>query len=256
MTQSLFVDTVRLESAGATLQGRTLPQPPAPIATAGTDAVSLAINETMPVVESPVLAGLPAAQTALAQTAANLTAAAGRYADTDNALGGPLAQHEFVAADGMAASRAGAGSTARQASTAPEDLADAAVAAQPVGAAVPSEGDVLQDLPSTAAQMGPQVSQVMGTAGSFAQGIFQNAKGAAQNQPLTGRTVEAAEKKDAGEEQHPEESVEEAAPGIETGQSAPGQVGVDGGQPFANTAAVPASPPADRATSSVRESGL
>lgn len=231
MTQPLIVDTLRLKSAGATLQGLAVPDPPAPIAVAGTDPASVAINETLPVIESPVIEGLPVVQTALAKTASNLLAAAYRYADTDQQLGKPLAQQEFVTSRGVAQSSRDAGQADQQASMAQEGLGETPAADPPPQPDVPS--DLVPKVPGNAAEMGQQFSQIMGTTQSFVQSISQTAQGASQNQPLADQVLEDGERSDTDEEEQPvEDVVDGAAPGDEAGQKVPTGVGVDapGGQ--------------------------
>ncbi|WP_142274666.1 hypothetical protein [Mycobacterium scrofulaceum] len=87
MTEPLAVDAARLKAAGATLQALALPAPPPPMRAPGADAVSSAINATMPVIESPVVTGLPAVEKALTRTGSSIVAAAAMYAEADQALG-------------------------------------------------------------------------------------------------------------------------------------------------------------------------
>lgn len=231
MAQPLIVDTLRLKSAGAALQGLAVPDPPAPIAVAGTDPASVAINETLPVIESPVIEGLPVVQAALAKTASNLLAAAYRYADTDQQLSRPLAQQEFVTSRGVAQGSSAASQADQPVSMTQSEPEETPAADQPPHPAVPS--DALQEASGNAAEMGQQFNQIMGTAGTFTQSIFQSAQGASQSQPLADQALEDGEKTDTDEEEQPvEEVVDGAAPGDEAGQKVPTGVGVDapGGQ--------------------------
>lgn len=107
MTEPLAVDAARLQAAGAALQALTLPAPPPPMRAPGADAVSSAIDETMPVIESPVVTGLPVVQMAVTRTGSSIVAAAAMYAEADQALG------EHVGGAPMsAAAQQPAGSTA------------------------------------------------------------------------------------------------------------------------------------------------
>ncbi len=92
MAKELIVDTSRLEVAAGVLRSLALPSAPSPVTVAGGDAVSAAINAAMPVVESPVIRGLPAVQATLAATAENMAAAAKMYVETDRAHGEALGQ--------------------------------------------------------------------------------------------------------------------------------------------------------------------
>ncbi|MEZ0352424.1 hypothetical protein [Mycobacterium sp. pR1184] len=98
MPEHLIVDPFHLELAGATLRSQTLPEPPPPLAATGSDAVSEAINVTMPMIEAPVTEGLPAAQAAITATGSKIAAAARRYAETDQKLGDQLNRSQFTGA--------------------------------------------------------------------------------------------------------------------------------------------------------------
>jgi hypothetical protein len=98
MTDSLVVDPARLKAAGVTLRDQVLPAPPPPISATGSDSVSTAINETLPIIESPVVDGLPDAQTALTNTGSKILTAADMYAETDQLLGEHVGTVQFLAA--------------------------------------------------------------------------------------------------------------------------------------------------------------
>jgi hypothetical protein len=98
MTESLVVDPARLKAAGVTLRDQVLPTAPPPISAAGADPVSAAINVTMPVIESPVVSGLPDVQAALTNTGSKIIAAAEKYAETDQLLGAHVGTVQFLAA--------------------------------------------------------------------------------------------------------------------------------------------------------------
>lgn len=97
MTEPLVVDPSRLKAAGTTLQDLAVPAPPAPTSLPGADPVSAAINETLPVVESPVIKGLPAIEAAVTRTGSSIVSAARIYAETDQALGAHVGKTEFLA---------------------------------------------------------------------------------------------------------------------------------------------------------------
>jgi hypothetical protein len=98
MTDSLVVDPARLKAAGIALRDQVLPASPPPISATGSDSVSAAINETLPIIESPVVDGLPDVQTALTNTASKIVTAADMYAETDQLLGEHVGTVEFLAA--------------------------------------------------------------------------------------------------------------------------------------------------------------
>lgn len=86
MVEPLIVDASLLQDAGHKLGGLVFPAAPAPVAAAGSDLASAAINETLPVIESPVVDGLPAVKAALTRTGSSIATAADLYAETDHAL--------------------------------------------------------------------------------------------------------------------------------------------------------------------------
>jgi hypothetical protein len=98
MTESLVVDPARLKAAGVTLRDQVLPASPPPISATGSDSVSTAINETLPIIESPMVDGLPDAQTALTNTGTKIVTAADMYAETDQLLGEHVGTVQFLAA--------------------------------------------------------------------------------------------------------------------------------------------------------------
>jgi hypothetical protein len=98
MTESLVVDPARLKAAGIAVRDQQLPQAPGPMPPAGTDSVSAAIDVTLPIIESPVIAGLPEAQAALKNTGSKIVTAADMYAQTDRRLGETVSKAQFLAA--------------------------------------------------------------------------------------------------------------------------------------------------------------
>jgi hypothetical protein len=98
MTESLVVDPARLKAGGITVRDQVLPAPPPPISATGADSVSAAINETLPIIESPVVSGLPDVQAALTNTGSKIVTAADRYAETDQLLGEHVGKVQFLAA--------------------------------------------------------------------------------------------------------------------------------------------------------------
>ncbi len=108
MTDQLAVDTARLKAAGIALESLVFPAPPPPVAVAGADVISAAVNATLPEIEAPVINGLPAVKAALTRTGTNIAAAAGIYVQADQALGARLSQQQFRGADDVPAARAAA----------------------------------------------------------------------------------------------------------------------------------------------------
>lgn len=108
MAEPLTVDSARLKVAGTKLAGVSLPVSPPSVAIAeGTDSVSKAVNELMPLMEAPVTESLPTMNAALSQTGTSIAIAADRYAQTDQLLGENFAQ-DTVAFDDVVSGSAAA----------------------------------------------------------------------------------------------------------------------------------------------------
>ncbi len=99
MVEPLNVDPARLLDAGNQLRGLIFPQPPASMAATGSDAVSAAINATMPNIESLVSDGLPGVKAALTRTSTSMAEAADTYIKADQSLGDALRQFNFDGSD-------------------------------------------------------------------------------------------------------------------------------------------------------------
>jgi hypothetical protein len=170
MTKPLTVDTSRLQAAGETLHSTVFPPFPAPVAAAGTDAISAAINETMPIIEAPVADGLPAAKAALDQTATKMASAAAIYSTADQTLGQQLAVQQFADAQPRARATASPADTIALTMSAAADDAAAALTetdiASQVGQFVAGAGMAT----STAQNIAQGVQGVQGVVGSFSAG--------------------------------------------------------------------------------------
>jgi hypothetical protein len=220
MTEPLAVDPPRLKAAGNTLRGLVFPTPPAPIVASGTDAVSAAINATLPAIESPVIEGLPAVKAAVTRNGSNIVTAANMYAETDQRLGDHVGSVQFRAAgDGPAS-----GASANQLMGAAEDKpGDGEAPASPQPTPQPAQ-PVFDQIPT-------QLGQVAALAGSMApvtqnlQTVMSTVQGAAGNVGSAGSpsTQLAGEttKSDAEEEQRPESLPDGAAPGEQATGSVP-----------------------------------
>ena len=214
MTESLTVDPVRLAAAGAALRELSFPDAPSPIDATGTDSISMAIGETMPIIESPVMEGLPAVKDAVMRSGSNIVAAARAYTDADRRLGTFVGagQHVGDAVAGPRDSLAGAANTP-----------GAGLAVGPASAAQPGQ---------TAAQTG----QVAVVAASAAQGLQQGVQvvmqgvqqvagsasrggGTPAHLAAQGRSVDEAPATDRGGPL--ETSADGAAPGDQTQEGVP-----------------------------------
>lgn len=230
MTESLVVDPSRLKSAGTTLKALEFPAPPAPRFAPGTDVVSAAINETLPVIESPVIEGLPAVKTMVTRTGSSIVAAAGIYAEADQALSEHVDDVRFLTAARKVAGPAASGRvssvTSNDANDAPSSPAPEpkpATTIPPVNATPNPLGQVgeLSQAVSPVAQnlqtIMPSVQQAAGSMGSMGAPVqLADDTKAAQQSP-----AEEAVKAEETEPQ-PEALAEGAAPGDQVlGSSVP-----------------------------------
>ncbi|OMC55801.1 hypothetical protein A5747_00280 [Mycobacterium sp. IS-836] len=180
--------------------------------------MSAAINETLPIIESPVTDGLPAVQAALKKTGSSIAAAAAIYADTDSRLGDNLTQVQFLAAG-------------EKPESAPPD--------KPEDGKKPSP-------PKPAPQPGtsmPQPGQLAGAAGSLGS-VMQGMQGAmgsmAGGGPKPAQLADSNKKDPSSadeEKQQPGPDAEGAAPGAEASENAPVEAPTSG-QPHAAPAEI------------------
>ncbi|OBG61121.1 hypothetical protein [Mycobacterium sp. E3339] len=210
MIEPLVVEPSRLETAGNTLRDLPFPSPPAPIVAPGADSVSAAVNATLPIIESPVVDGLPAVKAALTRTGSSIAAAAGMYTDTDQRLGDRLTQVQFLAAT----KESSAGTSGDK----------------PDGAPVDDEKPAPKPTPKPPTPQPDQMAGAGGMLGSVMQGM-QGAMGSMQGMQGAGATPaqladsnkpddEARDKK-SDDEVESEASAEGAAPGSETSVGIP-----------------------------------
>ncbi|OMC11912.1 hypothetical protein [Mycobacterium sp. SP-6446] len=174
--------------------------------------MSAAINETLPIIESPVTDGLPAVQAALKKTGSSIAAAAAIYADTDSRLGDHLTRVEFLAAG-------------EKPESAPPDT--------------PEDGKKPSP-PKPAPQPGtpmPQLGQLAGAAGSLGS-VMQGMQGAmgsmAGGGPKPAQLADSNKKDPSSDDEkdQPRPDAEGAAPGAEASQNAPVEAPTSG-QPHA-----------------------
>ena len=128
MTEQLSVDTSGLRAAAGVLDDLDVPASPKPLTVTGTDAMSAAISEVLPIIEAPVIDGLPVAEAALKKSATDMATAADRYDETDAASAGDVAGTQFNS-DDTTARKQGSSSAAKAAAvlptiSAPEPLSE------------------------------------------------------------------------------------------------------------------------------------
>jgi len=270
MAEPLAVDPTRLIAAGGKLAELVFPSAPSPIAATGSDAVSAAINETMPGIESLVSDGLPGVTASLKRTATNLSTAADIYTKADQSLGSALKQFgfdsDFQALGANAAGGLGGGAaamlggpTAMLGGPAAQALGGpAAGVASQVSQAVGQQVSELSPrvaatvpqvvtLAPQAAQMGQQMSPIVQTISQSAQQAGQGSQGGgaapAAEHPGDAKPEDEAKKDDEDEEQSNSETLGEtsagAAPAAAQMMGGVPLAGPGGGKPSANSAASP-----------------
>ena len=214
MTEPLSVDTTGLRAAAGVLGDLDVPTSPKPLTVTGTDAMSTAINQALPTIETPVVDGLPLAEAALKKTAADMATAADRYDETDAASAGDVTGTQFNS-DGTTARRKTT-STKRPAvnDTGADTAKPAAGAFEQLSAQLSEQmASLAEKLPSAeeAAQQLGQMAPMMGSVSQGlsgqVQGLMSKAQAGGQNPaapPAPNTTVEDAkteEEKKAEEEQ-------------------------------------------------------
>lgn len=276
MAEPLAVDPARLIAAASKLTELVFPTPPAPVAVPGSDAVSAAINDTMPGIESLVTDGLPGVTAALQRTATSMGAAADVYTKADQSLGQALALFGFEgdsqslganvmnAANGAAAGVLGAGAGGLGAAAvgalgAGVGGVGAAAFGAPLAAAQEAVGGVIGGAAGQAAALSPQLAatipqvvqlapmaQQMAPMGqqvgqSIQQAASQGSQGGSSGAQLASDTKPAdeADKDDKDDKDDTDgQSVDGAAAGKTTLVSAPVQA-AGGGTPPAGSVAAP-----------------
>lgn len=263
MAEPLIVDPARLIAAAGKLTELVFPAPPAPMTVAGSDAVSSAINQTMPGIESLVTDGLPGVTAALKRTATSMGTAADVYTKADQSLGQALTQFGVggdssganvmgamtgqsagllgaggaVGATGLGAAMLGGPAAAAQgliggaaAGAAAQVSAQAAALSPQIAATVPQ----LIQLAPLAQQMAPMGQQV---GQSVQQAASQASQGGGGAQLASDTKPDDEDKKD-DQDQADGQPTDGAAAGEATLVSAP-VAGASGGNPSTGSVAAP-----------------
>lgn len=248
MAEPLAVDPSRLSAAGNKLAGLDFPAPPAPFAVAGSDAVSAAINATMPEIESLVGDGLPGVKAALTKTASSMAVAADIYAKTDQSLGEGLER-----AQGSSQGQVSAASSALALGPA-QMLKSAATTTMGVGETVIEQASILAPrltatasqlirLAPQAAQMVQQMSPIVQTVSQTAQQATSSSAGAGAPMQLVSDTKLAEEDKEDKEEAQSEAEAVEDNDGALAGNQNLGNVPLAGGSAGGNSSENPLAAP-------------
>jgi uncharacterized phage infection (PIP) family protein YhgE len=242
MVEPLTVDPARLQEAGNQIRGLIFPQPPAPIAATGSDAVSAAISATMPNIESLVSDGLPGVKAALTRTATSMAEAADTYKQADQSLGDGLRQFKFDAGDVLS------GNAVANATGQFTQLVSGASDKLP-----PQVGELQSQVSAKVTELQPRVAATVpqlvqlapyaGQAGQMASPLMSSLTSAAGQGGSSGGAAPAqlasdTKPDDQDESADAEDALDEgAAPGSHGRGSVPtqGTTGASGGRPAATT---------------------
>lgn len=233
MSDPLFVDTSRLELAAEVVRNLVLPAAPTPITAPGDDTVSEAINELLPDIERPVVDALPSLQEALSRTAANLAAAAGIYAQADQALGDTMSRAASALGDvaDSDVEQTSAVLSPREAMTRlASDATPVVSTAEATTSRLAEAISDLTDAPSAVSEVTTSVGEMSGavnTVMSTVQSMIAGSQGFATSaQPQ--RNLDETPDNDAADAEETEETTDEdepstvaAAAGPATGEAAP-----------------------------------
>ena len=218
MTEQLSVDTSGLRAAAGVLGDLDVPASPTPLTVTGTDAMSAAISEVLPTIETPVIDGLPVAAAALKKTSADMAAAADRYDETDSTSAGDIGGSQFNSEDTTARKKTSSAAATSAATDTGADTAKPVASAfeQLSGQLSEQLASLAENLPTAeeAAQAGQLLGQMAPMMGSVTQGLsgqvqglISKAQAGGQNPPAppaADTTIEDAkteEEKKAEEEQ-------------------------------------------------------
>ena len=212
MTESLSVDTAGLRAAAGVLGDLDMPQLPDPLAVTGTDAMSTAINEVLPTIETPVIDGLPVAEAALEKTASNMATAADLYDETDSASAGDIAGTQFNSDDTTARKKTTPPDTPAANDTGADTVTPAASAFEQLSEQLSEQLDSLAEkLPSAEeaaqqlGQMAPMMGSVSQSLSGQVQGLMSKAQAGGQNPPAPPAADTSVEDAKTEEEKKAEE---------------------------------------------------
>jgi hypothetical protein len=211
-----------------------VPASPKPLTVTGSDAMSAAINEVLPTIETPVIDGLPTVEAALKKTATDMANAADRYDQTDSASAGDIGGSQFGSDDTTARKKTTSTAAMSAANDTGADTVKPAASAfeQLSGQLSEQLASLAEKLPSAEqaaqqlGQMAPMMGSVTQSLSGQVQGLMSKAQAGGQNPPAPpapDTTVEDAkteEEKKAEEEQKAADATaagaaQEAAPQAE-----------------------------------------
>jgi hypothetical protein len=206
---TLRVDPEMLSQLGSQLEtsARALPEAPAPFTVTGSDAISAAIAEKLPALETPIIEGLPAVKQAAAQTASNIVAAAGKYQGTDEELAAAYEKQQFGGGGVGGAAGGAAGVAAGAAASAGAGAAGAG------GGAMGQMGQLMSMPMQMASQAAQMPQQAMGAVSQIPQAGMQGAQQIVQMATGAGKDAGGAADPQTAERQAEERERDEAAGG-------------------------------------------
>jgi len=256
VTEQLSVDTSGLRAAAGVLGDLDVPASPKPLTVTGTDAMSAAINQVLPTIETPVIDGLPLAEAALKKTASNMATAADLYDETDSKSAGDITGTQFNSDDTTARKKTTPPDTPAANDTGADTVTPAASAFEQLSEQLSEHLDSLAEKLPTAEEAAQQLGQMAPMMGSVSQslsgqvqGLMSKAQAGSQNPPGPDTTVQDAkteEEKKAEEEQKAADAAAAGAAPQADGASAGSTDGLR--VPIADTA-----PPATTTAASAKQ---
>ena len=215
MTEPLSVDTSGLRAAAGVFGDLDVPASPKPLTVTGTDAMSAAINEVLPIIEAPVIDGLPVVGSALKKTASDMATAADRYDETDSKSAGDIAGTQFNSDANTARKKTTSTATTAANDTGADPVTPPASAFEQLSEQLSEQlASLAEKLPSAEqvaqqlGQMAPMMGSVTQSLSGQVQGLISKAQGSSRNPaappapPLPNfQEPKTEEEQKAGEEQ-------------------------------------------------------
>jgi len=188
---TLKVDPELLQKYGGQLLAAAgdLPEAPPPFAVTGSDAISQAIAEKLQGLEDPIQQQLPQLKTEASDTANNVVAAAGQYAETDAQIAANYEKLQFGEASGVG----GGGAVASGAGGAGGAVGSAAGAGGGAGGAMGQMGQMMSMPMQMASQAAQMPMQAMSALGQVPQGVMQGVQQISQMAGAGGGASSASE---------------------------------------------------------------
>jgi len=252
VTEQLSVDTAGLRAAAGVLDELDVPASPKPLTVTGTDAMSAAINQVLPTIETPVIDGLPVAEAALKKTASNMATAADRYDETDSKSAGDITGTQYNSDDTTARKKTTSPDTPAANDTGADTVTPAASAFEQLSEQLDSLAEKLPTAEEAAQQLGqmaPMMGSVSQSLSGQVQGLMSKAQAGSQNPPGPDTTVQDAKTEEEKKAEEEQKAADAAAAGAAPQADGAASGSTDGLRvPIADTA-----PPATTTAASAKQ---